>query len=135
MVCHRHCIKSLDYTMKNIKQNRILFGLNVLLFDGDFRRILPVVPFSSRVHIVNTFVKSSFLYHNSQTILLIENMRLQSLLLNPVASEVSVQSPQFLFQVDERKVLSDAKNYIDVPQYIYNACNRKNLNDYSYEKI
>jgi len=41
---HRHCIEALERTLRDVMGNTAQFGGITLLFGGDFRQILPVVP-------------------------------------------------------------------------------------------
>jgi ATP-dependent DNA helicase PIF1 len=42
----------------------LLVGGKIVVFGGDFRQILPVVPKGSRVDIVHATINSSFLWRN-----------------------------------------------------------------------
>lgn len=66
--------------MEYIMRNKASFCGSVLLFAGDFQKVLSVVLSGSKAKIVNVWVKSYFLYHKFQIVRLIENMTLQALL-------------------------------------------------------
>ncbi|KAL3633896.1 hypothetical protein CASFOL_022658 [Castilleja foliolosa] len=55
------------------------FGGKTVVFGGDFRQILPVVPKGSRQDIVNATINSSYLWKHCKVLRLTKNMRLQSL--------------------------------------------------------
>lgn len=80
VMCQRLCIEQLNRNLQQATKYTILFGNKVLLFYGDLRRILPVVPSRSRAQIINACMKSSLLYHSFRTVKITENMGLQSLL-------------------------------------------------------
>lgn len=84
---------------------------------------------------VNACVKSSFLYDRFITLLLIDNMILQSAFQEPVASGESVQFPQFPFHVGKGKVAADNINYIDTPHYLYEVYCNEDLCNQIYENI
>ncbi|XP_035840344.1 uncharacterized protein LOC110907032 [Helianthus annuus] len=52
---HKHAFEALDRTMKDIFKCQMTFGGKVMVFGGDFRQILPVVPNGSRREIVKCF--------------------------------------------------------------------------------
>ena len=53
------------------------FGGKVILFGGDFRQILPVVPKGTRQDIVSASLNSSYLWAHCKVLRLTRNMRLQ----------------------------------------------------------
>ncbi|XP_042753167.2 uncharacterized protein LOC111906337 [Lactuca sativa] len=65
---HKHAFEALDQTLKDIlkcvnpRNSNIPFGGKVIVFGGDFRQILPVVPGGSRQNIVNASLSSSYLW-------------------------------------------------------------------------
>jgi ATP-dependent DNA helicase PIF1 len=80
---HKHCFEALDRSMRDIlrttqpnSENRV-FGGKVVVFGGDFRQILPVIPKGSRSNIVNASLNSSYLWHHCCVLKLTVNMRLQ----------------------------------------------------------
>jgi len=44
---HRYALKAIDRTLQDLMGNRLLFGGKIMLQTGDFRQILPVVPWTS----------------------------------------------------------------------------------------
>lgn len=74
---HRHSFESLDRTFRDILKNDMPFGGKVIVFGGDFRQILPVVPGGSRSEIVNASLKSSYIWQYCTVLKLTVNMRLQ----------------------------------------------------------
>ncbi|KAF7807930.1 ATP-dependent DNA helicase PIF1 [Senna tora] len=67
-MAHRHCFEALDRTLRDImkSQNPELsqhpFGGKVVVFGGDFRQILPVIPRASRQDIVLASLNDSYLW-------------------------------------------------------------------------
>eukprot|EP00256_Glycine_max_P058043 XP_014625993.1 uncharacterized protein LOC100778282 [Glycine max] len=64
-MAHKFCFEALDHSFRDIikhnsKDNKI-FGGKVMVFGGDFRQILPVIPRGSRSDIVNATINSSYL--------------------------------------------------------------------------
>ncbi|XP_022032635.1 uncharacterized protein LOC110933737 [Helianthus annuus] len=80
---HKHCFEALDRTMRDIArssnpslQNKP-FGGKIVLFGGDFRQILPVIPKGTRSMIVNSSLNSSYIWQDCQLLKLTKNMRLK----------------------------------------------------------
>ncbi|CAN1120467.1 ATP-dependent DNA helicase PIF1 [Linum perenne] len=79
---HKHFMESLDRTLRDImsmkeKGNENLqFGGITVVFEGDFRQTLPVIPKSTRTEIVNSSIKRSYLWDGIEVIKLCQNMRL-----------------------------------------------------------
>ncbi|XP_035840386.1 uncharacterized protein LOC118487551 [Helianthus annuus] len=79
---HKHAFEALDRTMHDIfnisnsSKSDVLFGGKVIIFGGDFRQILPVVPNGGRQEIVNASLCSSYLWRKCQLLTLTRNMRL-----------------------------------------------------------
>ncbi|XP_022023953.1 uncharacterized protein LOC110924229 [Helianthus annuus] len=80
---HKHCFEALDRTMRDISHSSQPnmqskpFGGKVILFGGDFRQILPVIPKGTRTMIVNASLNSSYIWRHCQVLKLTENMRLR----------------------------------------------------------
>ena len=49
-----------------------------MVFGGDFRQILPVIPRGSRSDIVNATINSSYLWNNCHVLTLSKNIRLEA---------------------------------------------------------
>ncbi|XP_035837189.1 uncharacterized protein LOC110944815 [Helianthus annuus] len=79
---HRHAFEALDRTFKDVlvdksnSQSDVLFGGKVIVFGGDFRQILPVIPNGSRQEIVNASLSSSYIWSHCKLLTLTKNMRL-----------------------------------------------------------
>ena len=73
---HRHVVEALDRSLQDIMGNQKTFGGITILFGGDFRQTLPVIPKGSREDIVGaTFCRSS-LWQHIQVLKLEKNERL-----------------------------------------------------------
>ncbi|XP_022031168.1 ATP-dependent DNA helicase pif1-like [Helianthus annuus] len=79
---HKHAFEALDRTMNDIFNmdtsigSEISFGGKVVVFGGDFRQILPVVPNGGRQEIVNASLCSSYLWSKCKLLRLTKNLRL-----------------------------------------------------------
>ncbi|XP_021974539.1 uncharacterized protein LOC110869606 [Helianthus annuus] len=80
---HKHCFEALDRTMRDISRSSQPnmqfkpFGGKVILFGGDFRQILSVIPKGTRTMIVNASLNSSYIWRHCQVLKLTKNMRLR----------------------------------------------------------
>nr|XP_025648288.1 uncharacterized protein LOC112743284 [Arachis hypogaea] len=81
---NRLCIEALDRTMrdilrfKNANSLQQPFGGKTVVFGGDFRQILPVIPKGSRQDIVNATINSSYIWDSCKLLSLTQNMRLRA---------------------------------------------------------
>ncbi|XP_042055868.1 uncharacterized protein LOC121800363 [Salvia splendens] len=79
---HKHCIEAVDRTLRDIMRvcdelhRNKPFGGKTVVFGGDFRQILPVVPKGSRQDVVNATINSSYLWKSCTVLRLTKNMRL-----------------------------------------------------------
>ncbi|XP_058759678.1 uncharacterized protein LOC131632992 [Vicia villosa] len=62
-MCHKFCFEALDKTLRDImggsRSSDKIFGGKVIVFGGDFRQILPVIPRGSRSDIIHATINSS----------------------------------------------------------------------------
>ncbi|KAH1086729.1 hypothetical protein GYH30_018296 [Glycine max] len=81
-MAHKFCFEALDHSLRDIikhnSKDSKIFGGKVMVFGGDFRQILPVIPRGSRSDIVNATINSSYLWDHCQIMRLTKNMRLQN---------------------------------------------------------
>ncbi|XP_058768084.1 uncharacterized protein LOC131641793 [Vicia villosa] len=81
-MAHKYCFETLDRTLKDVISNysnsKTIFGGKVVIFGGDFRQILPVVPGGSRSDIVHSKINASYIWHYVKVLNLTKNMRLSS---------------------------------------------------------
>ncbi|KAK9683502.1 hypothetical protein RND81_10G145800 [Saponaria officinalis] len=90
----KFCFEALDRSLRDVMRFHNAqcaeqpFGGKVVVFGGDFRQILPVVPKGSRQDIVYASLNSSYLWHSCKVLRLTKNMRLQNASSNSTADEV-----------------------------------------------
>ncbi|XP_035837377.1 uncharacterized protein LOC110878849 [Helianthus annuus] len=119
---HKHAFEALDRTMHDIfnisnpSRSDVLFGGKVIVFGGDFRQILPVVPNGGRQEIVNASLCSSYLWSKCKLLTLSRNMRLT---VGRPSSEVEEISnfAKWLLDVGEGNVggSNDGEAIIEIP--------------------
>lgn len=61
-MCMRHNMETAGRILKDLMHRNIAFGGKAMLFRGDFRQILPVVPLGSRARIAASCLKSSHIF-------------------------------------------------------------------------
>ncbi|KAG2684047.1 hypothetical protein I3760_10G061100 [Carya illinoinensis] len=71
----KETIEALDRMLKDVNDSELSFGGKVVVFGGDFRQILPVVPKGTRQQQIDASLVSSYLWPTLTKIRLTENMR------------------------------------------------------------
>jgi ATP-dependent exoDNAse (exonuclease V) alpha subunit len=117
---HKHNFEALDRTLRDIMQQDRLFGGKCIVFCGDFRQVLPVVPRGSRPSIVNATLKRSYIWRHLKQLHLTQNMRL-----NVDDAEFS----EYLLRVGEgrEQVLNGSEFEIDLPENL--RCSGDSISD------
>jgi hypothetical protein len=90
-----------------------IFGGKVVVFGGDFRQILPVVPRGTRSDIVHSSINASKIWDHFKVLTLTKNMRLQSSQDSPLNSEISKFS-NWLLKVREGKLSEPNNGYAEI---------------------
>jgi hypothetical protein len=71
----RQCVETLDRSQQDIMECALPFGGKVMVFGGDFRQVLPVVPRGTRAQITDATLQRSYLWDKVRKIRLSQNMR------------------------------------------------------------
>ena len=74
-MCNKYVFETVDRCFQDIMQNKELFGGKVIVLCGDFRQILPVIIHGSRIEIVSSSLKRSYIWNDVQIRQLKVNMR------------------------------------------------------------
>lgn len=74
----RQAVEALDRSLRDIMGCDMPFGGKVMLFGGDFRQVLPVVPHGTRAQITDATLLRSYIWENVRRIRLTQNMRVQA---------------------------------------------------------
>ncbi|KAF1859858.1 hypothetical protein Lal_00028041 [Lupinus albus] len=117
---HKYCFEALDKTLTDIMSFRgkrnSTFGGKVIVFCGDFRQILPVIPRGSRSNIINATINSSYIWDNFQVLTLTRNMRLQSTINNTNHLQIQ-QFAKWILDVGDGKLSEPNDGYalIEIP--------------------
>jgi hypothetical protein len=76
-MAHRYLHEGFNIGLQDIMNNDRPFGGKTVLFSGDFRQTLPIVPRGNQAQIVAASLKKSELWHHLHIIRLHENMRVR----------------------------------------------------------
>ncbi|KAG8095389.1 hypothetical protein GUJ93_ZPchr0012g21897 [Zizania palustris] len=86
---NRRAIDCLDRSLQEIMNCPLPFGRKFMTFGGDFRQVLLVITWGTRVQIIDATLLRSYIWENIRTIRLSRNMRAQS---DPWFSEYLLRS-------------------------------------------
>jgi hypothetical protein len=78
VMTRRQATETLDRSLQDITSCPEPFGGKVMVFGGDFRQVLPVVPRGTRAQICDATLQRSYIWDNIKIIRLKQNMRAQS---------------------------------------------------------
>lgn len=104
---HKHCFEALNRKLRDIMGNNpnsnSIFGGKVIVFGGDFRQILHVVPRGTRSDIVHSSLNASYIWNDCEALTLARNMRYQSGP-NPTENHEIEQFSKWLLNIGEAKL-------------------------------
>ncbi|KAG0574270.1 hypothetical protein KC19_VG249600 [Ceratodon purpureus] len=127
---HRHCAEAVDRSLRDIRDSNSPFGGVTVVFGGDFRQILPVIPRGSRPQIVGACLRRSTIWQHVRIMNLSINMRLQN------ASLANREFAQWLLQVGDGSNFDDASsNMIQLHNWINIVSSIRCLIDNIYNNI
>ncbi|KAG0586650.1 hypothetical protein KC19_2G106400, partial [Ceratodon purpureus] len=127
---HRHCAEAVDRSLRDIRDSNSPFGGVTVVFGGDFRLILPVIPRGSRPQIVGACLRRSTIWQHVRILNLSINMRLQN------ASPANREFAQWLLQVGDGSNFDDASsNMIQLHNWINIVSSIRCLIDNIYNNI
>ncbi|XP_075521381.1 uncharacterized protein LOC142554603 [Primulina tabacum] len=122
---HKFCFEALDKIMKDIMRFvnpsslHMPFGGKIVVYGGDFRQILHVIPKGSRQDIVLATINSSYLWRHCKVLRLTKNMRLQNLGSDQEYAEMKKLS-DWIANLGDGKIgeANDGYATIDIPDEI-----------------
>jgi ATP-dependent DNA helicase PIF1 len=113
-MAHRFTFEALERTLRDIMSSSMdcdtIFGGKVIVFGGDFRQILPVVPRGCRSDIVHASINASKIWDHCKVLTLTQNMRLQSCG-NP---DELAKFSEWILNVGEGKLSEPNDGYADI---------------------
>jgi len=77
-ITRRQAIETLDRSLQDITRCDSSFGGKVMVFGGDFRQVLPIVPRGTRAQISDATLLQSYIWDDIKIIRLKQNMRAQN---------------------------------------------------------
>ncbi|XP_058780945.1 uncharacterized protein LOC131655055 [Vicia villosa] len=82
-MANKFCFESVDKSLRDIMSgtthaSKRVFGGKVVVFGGDFRQILPVIPRGTRSDIILATINASYIWDHCKVLRLTKNMRLQT---------------------------------------------------------
>ena len=104
----REAVETLDITLQDIMGSSAPFGGKVMVFGGDFRQVLPVVPRGTRAQITDATLQHSYLWEKIHKIYLIQNMRAQN----------DIWYSEFLLWIGNGTEVSCENDYVQLPDDI-----------------
>ncbi|XP_058774276.1 uncharacterized protein LOC131648518 [Vicia villosa] len=116
-MANKYCFEALEKTLKdlmsNTKPSKSIFGGKVVVFGGDFRQILPVIPRGSRSDIIHASINSSYIWDHCKVLRLTKNMRLlQST--TPSSSTELEEFSNWILDVGDGKLAEPNDGYADI---------------------
>ncbi|KAJ0523564.1 putative DNA helicase [Helianthus annuus] len=120
---HKHGFEALDRSLKDLfrsvsgASSELPFGGKVIVFGGDFRQILPVVPGGSRQQIVNASLSSSYIWRTCKVLKLTKNLRL-STSNDPSEIQETTNFANWLLDIGEGNVggVNDGNANLQIPE-------------------
>lgn len=106
---HKFAPEALDRTLQDLLGNDSPFGGITVLFGGDFRQTLPIIPKGTKQEIMGAAYCRSFLWRNTQVFFLTENRRL-------IDSPENAAFAQYLLDVGSgKRTCTDPDGSITLP--------------------
>lgn len=123
---HRFVFEAVDRTFRDIMKVQEAFGGKLIIFGGDFRQVLPVVPKGFQRQIEDACLKNSKIWTSVTTLRLIKNMRV-------VESPECRPFVEFLLRVGDGQEPTTDAGLIEIPDEILFKANVSGTNE-SIEK-
>jgi len=134
---HRHAFEAVDRTLRDIHNSPLqAFGGLTVLFAGDFRQCLPIVPRGSRGQIVASCLKKSYLWTSVTGLQLQENYRLLGSHMSAEEQRDATEYAAFILAIGEKRFQEYAIDKFQLPKGLQLPNNKlKELILSVYEKL
>ncbi|XP_058753122.1 uncharacterized protein LOC131626307 [Vicia villosa] len=113
----KFCFEALDKTLRDVMStygnSTKVFGGKVVVFGGDFRQILPVIPRGSRSDIVHSAINASYIWNSVKVLTLTKNMRLQGGQTEQEKQDIADFS-KWLLKLGEGRIAEPNDGYADI---------------------
>ncbi|GJT04175.1 ATP-dependent DNA helicase PIF1-like protein [Tanacetum coccineum] len=116
---HRHCFDAFDRTLRDIatgthnNSTDKVFGGKVIVFGGDFRQILPVIPNNTRQDVIHASLNKSYLWDHCTVLKLTENMCLR-VGCNPGDADSIKEFVEWIMSIGDGKIGGKNDGYAEV---------------------
>jgi len=104
----RQAVETLDRSLQDITGCDLPFGGKVMVFGGDFRQVLPVVPRGTRAQICDATLLQSYIWDDIKIVRLKQNMRARN----------DVWFSEFLLRIGDGTEKTFPNNCVDLPDDI-----------------
>uniref|UniRef100_A0A803PIA8 ATP-dependent DNA helicase n=1 Tax=Cannabis sativa TaxID=3483 RepID=A0A803PIA8_CANSA len=125
-MANKYCFEALDKTLRDILRTRYEnsttkpFGGLTIIYGGDFRQILPVVPKGTRADIVDASLNSSYLWPFFKIYELNQNIRLYNGSVDEYEVAKIASFDKWLLQIGDGSLYDDIdRELIKIPSDIY----------------
>ena len=108
---HKYAVEAVDRTIQDLLGNNSPFGGITVLFGGDFRQTLPVIPHGLRQQVIAASLRRSTIWQHVDMHYLHQNMRLEQ-------SPDMQQFANWLLQVGAGTQLEENSTNIKIPQHM-----------------
>ncbi|EOA16073.1 hypothetical protein CARUB_v10004206mg [Capsella rubella] len=116
----KHCFESLDRSLSDILKGagNKPFGGKVVVFGGDFRQVLPIIPNAGRAEICMSALNASYIWDHCKVLKLTKNMRLLANNLSPTEAKELKNFSEWILAVGDGKIAepNDGEVMIDIPE-------------------
>jgi len=114
---HWHAFEAVDRTLRDIRNSPLqAFGGLTVLFAGDFRQYLPIVPCGSHGQIVASCLKKSYLWTSVTSLQLQENYRLLGSHMSAEEQRDATEYAAFVLAIVEKRFQEYAIDKIQLPK-------------------
>ncbi|XP_058746023.1 uncharacterized protein LOC131618884 [Vicia villosa] len=114
---HKYCFEALDKTLQYImtwsKSSKTIFRGKVVVFGGDFRQILPVLPRGSPSDIIYATINSSYIWDHCKVLRLTNIMRLHQSNIKSSDYELE-QFSDWILKVGDAKLAEHKDSYANI---------------------
>lgn len=113
---HRFAFEAVDRSLRDImstvdaSRSKLPFGGITVVFGGDYRQILPVIPKAGRPEIVGASLNRSRLWQDARVLLLKQNMRLKAPGADPERCKTIKEFSEWQLKIGDGKVRHEGPN-------------------------
>jgi ATP-dependent DNA helicase PIF1 len=96
----RYAMEALDRTLRKLMHNDLPFGGKIIVFGGDFRQVLPVIPLGTREQILDVVLHRSSLWLNVK----VYNLTINERVLRQGNTDAARSFCEYLLKIGEDKI-------------------------------